>query len=268
VSIHEGCWCAEVNSNNSVVLQRVAGKDASKQFWKYHNESILKKYQKKLQVGSLDSKAAPPPPPTAAPAKKDLVEPSAEPGVVAPQPSSAAKEEAEALDPFGDLIPYADPAWYQSQHSPYFNESHAALREEVRQWVEEEIMPNVTEWDEAKKVPDHVFKQMGDRGYLAGLLGVHYPTHLTDRRVKSVAPEKWDLFHEMLLTDEISRVGSGGFVWNLIGGYGIGGPPLIKFGKKEVVKRVMPELLRGEKRICLAITEPGKLLRQSAQRLY
>ncbi|PTB61897.1 cytochrome b5, partial [Trichoderma citrinoviride] len=38
------------------ILQRVAGKDASKQFWKYHNEGILKKYKAKLQVGSLDTK--------------------------------------------------------------------------------------------------------------------------------------------------------------------------------------------------------------------
>ncbi|KAJ4293035.1 hypothetical protein N0V88_005699 [Collariella sp. IMI 366227] len=47
------------------ILQRVAGKDASKQFWKYHNEGILKKYQKQLQIGSLDTKpkaAAPPAP--------------------------------------------------------------------------------------------------------------------------------------------------------------------------------------------------------------
>lgn len=119
------------------------------------------------------------------------------------------------------------------------------------------IQPNVTEWDEAKKVPDEIFKQMGDRGYLAGLLGIHFPTHLTDKRVKSVAPEKWDLFHEMLLTDELSRSGSGGLVWNLIGGYGIGAPPLFKFGKKELVERIGPKILSGEKRICLAITEPG-----------
>jgi len=237
------------------ILQRVAGKDASKQFWKYHNESILKKYQKKLQVGSLDSKAAPPTPP-ATPPKQDPVKPSAEPGVVAPQPSAAAEEEAEAMDPYGDLIPYADPSWYQSYHSPYFNETHAALRDEVRQWVDEEIMPNVTEWDEAKKVPDKIYKQMGERGYLAGLLGVHYPKHLAQSRVKSVPPEKWDLFHEMLLTDELSRAGSGGLVWNLIGGFGIGCPPLVKFGKKEVVNRVVPEILSGDKRICLAITEP------------
>ncbi|KAF2213532.1 hypothetical protein CERZMDRAFT_96365 [Cercospora zeae-maydis SCOH1-5] len=35
------------------ILKRVGGKDASKQFWKYHNESVLKKYGPKLQVGTL-----------------------------------------------------------------------------------------------------------------------------------------------------------------------------------------------------------------------
>ena len=213
-------------------MQRVAGKDASKQFWKYHNESILKKYQKQLQVGALDSKPKPeqqtPPTPSATPppseSKKEekMVVPSPESGTVAPAPGPAAEESAEAMDSYGDLIPYADPSWYQSYHTPYFNESHAALRDEVRQWMEEDIMPNVTEWDEAKKVPDSIYKAMGERGYLAGLLGVHpYPSKLAGgKTVKSVAPEKWDLFHEMLLTDELSRSGSGGFVWNLIGGFG------------------------------------------------
>lgn len=248
---------ADEHPGGKKILQRVAGKDASKQFWKYHNEGILKKYKKTLQIGSLDTKAAPPTPPATPPqVEKEVVKPKAEPGVVAAVPRPDAKEEAEALDPFGDLIPYADPSWYQSHHSPYFNQTHAALRAEVRQWVDEEIMPYVTEWDEAKKVPDHIYKQMAERGYLAGMLGVHYPVHLTKHRVKSVPPEKWDLFHEMLLTDEISRAGSGGLVWNLIGGFGIGCPPVIKFGKKELVKRILPEILNGDKRICLAITEP------------
>lgn len=102
------------------VLQRVAGKDASKQFWKYHNESILKKYKGQLQVGSLDSKkqeAAPPTPPATPPPsedKRDKVEPQAESGVVAPVPSSAAPEAKESMDPYGAMIPYADPSWYQS----------------------------------------------------------------------------------------------------------------------------------------------------------
>lgn len=252
----------EEHPGGKKILQRVGGKDASKQFWKYHNDSILKKYKAQLQVGSLDTKqkeAAPPTPPATPPAveKKDKVAPSPA-GPAAPAPGPAVQQEAESMDPYGDMIPYADPSWYQTYHSPYYNETHAALRAEVREWIENEIEPHVTEWDEAKKVPDSVYKEMGRRGYLAGLMGVHYPkvAHLTANTVKSVPPEKWDLFHEMLLTDELSRTGSGGFVWNVIGGFGIGGPPLVKFGKKPLIERILPDILDGDKRICLAITEP------------
>ncbi|KAF2631590.1 cytochrome b5 [Macroventuria anomochaeta] len=39
------------------ILKRVGGKDASKQFWKYHNESVLKKYGPKLKVGTVKEEA-------------------------------------------------------------------------------------------------------------------------------------------------------------------------------------------------------------------
>jgi hypothetical protein len=48
-----------------------------------------------------------------------MVKPEAAPGVVVPQPTEAAKEDAEALDPYGDLVPYADPSWYQSVSTMY-----------------------------------------------------------------------------------------------------------------------------------------------------
>ncbi|KAI9373154.1 cytochrome b5-like heme/steroid binding domain-containing protein [Aspergillus egyptiacus] len=35
------------------ILKRVAGKDATKQFWKYHNDGVLKKYGPKLKVGDV-----------------------------------------------------------------------------------------------------------------------------------------------------------------------------------------------------------------------
>lgn len=110
-------------THHGPVLQRVAGKDASKQFWKYHNESILKKYKSQLLVGSLDSKkkeAAPPTPPaTPPPAEKktkanERVKPQAESGVVAPVPGKDVEEVKESMDPYGAMIPYADPSWYQS----------------------------------------------------------------------------------------------------------------------------------------------------------
>lgn len=99
------------------ILQRVAGKDASKQFWKYHNEGILKKYKGRLQIGSLDTKP-----------KVELkveAKPAAEPvPVAAPEFAPAqkpvtpkSKDEEEALEPFGDGIPFSDPSWYQGVSS-------------------------------------------------------------------------------------------------------------------------------------------------------
>ncbi|EEQ87997.2 acyl-CoA dehydrogenase [Blastomyces dermatitidis ER-3] len=235
------------------ILQRVAGKDASKQFWKYHNAGVLKKYSPQLKVGSLDSKkvAAAPPPPPSPPATPPAAGSSNSENAVASRTAAPV-----ALEPYGDLVPFADPAWYQGYTSMYYNETHAALRKEVREWVESEIDPHVHDWDEAKAIPEHLYKQMGDRGYLAGLMGVAYEPALSKNQVKCVPPEKWDFFHELIVTDELSRAASGGLVWNLIGGFGIGCPPVIKYGKKELVQRILPAILSGDKRICLAITEP------------
>lgn len=117
-------------------------------------------------------------------------------------------------------------------------------------------MPNINEWEEARRIPEHIYKTAGERGYLAGLMGTSYPTHLVKNTVKSVSPQDWDQFHELIITDELARCGSGGFVWNVLGGFGIGCPPVLKHGKKALVDRIMPGILNGDKRICLAITEP------------
>lgn len=105
-------------------------------------------------------------------------------------------------------------------------------------------------------MPPEIYKKLGERGYLAGLLGVTYPVNHCAYRVQSVAPENWDLFHELILTDELSRAGSGGLVWNLLGGFGIGCPPIVRFGKQTLIDRILPGILNGDKRTCLAITEP------------
>jgi len=232
------------------ILSRVAGKDASKQFWKYHNESILKKYQR-LKIGSLDTKPQPAasPPPEPAPAPRAAT--SAEP---------VEAEQHEALEQYGDLVPYADPSWYQTYHSMHYDQTHANLRNEVRQFVDEVIAPYVDEWEENKMIPQEIYKLMGERGYLAGIMGSDkYPLEYVNTTVKSVAPEKWDLFHELIITDELSRAGSGGLVWNLIGGFGIGCPPVMRYGTEALKKRILPGILSGKERICLAVTEPGML---------
>jgi cytochrome b involved in lipid metabolism len=35
------------------ILKRMAGKDSTKQFWKYHSQGVLAKYGPKLKIGTL-----------------------------------------------------------------------------------------------------------------------------------------------------------------------------------------------------------------------
>ncbi|KAH7149447.1 cytochrome b5-like heme/steroid binding domain-containing protein [Dactylonectria estremocensis] len=39
------------------IIKRWSGKDATKPFWKYHNEDVLKKYGANLKIGSVGEKA-------------------------------------------------------------------------------------------------------------------------------------------------------------------------------------------------------------------
>ena len=60
----------------------------------------------------------------------------------------------------------------------------------------------------------------------------------------------------MIAHEELSAIGYAGYGDSLGTGLVIGLPPVINFGKPALIAKVVPEVLRGEKRICLAISEP------------
>lgn len=43
----------EEHPGGSKILKRFAGKNATKAFWKYHNESVLEKYGGKYKIGTV-----------------------------------------------------------------------------------------------------------------------------------------------------------------------------------------------------------------------
>jgi len=65
-----------------------------------------------------------------------------------------------------------------------------------------------------------------------------------------------DYFHELIMYDEMSRTGSGGFLWGVAGGTTIGLPPIYHHASEEIKQKVVPACLKGEKVACLCITEP------------
>ncbi|KAJ3417555.1 hypothetical protein HDV05_000012 [Chytridiales sp. JEL 0842] len=218
------------------ILIKVAGQDASKQFDQFHNAAVLEKWGPKLLKGTIGKPVA---------QDSNAFDPEAE------------LEGVEEGETFGDLVPFGDPYWYQDWASPFYNESHRKLRAYVRNFVEKEIMPYCFEWDEAKAVPKSLFLKAAEAGILGGIVGNPWPIEFTSRGPPcGIKPEEYDQFHEFIICDELSRCGSGGVLWGLIGGLGIGLPPILHFGSDELKKRVVPGCLDGSKNICLAVTEP------------
>lgn len=164
---------------------------------------------------------------------------------------------------FGDGVPLGDPSWYQGIPSPNYTESHAAWRAKVRNFAEEEVADIVDDWDAAAGRDDHkkcqeylsgVVTAAARHGVLPGVVGQPWPAQW----VEAPAPEGYDYFHELITVDEVARMG-GGVAWAILGGLGIGLPPVINFkipGNPVLRDRVIKDCLGGEKMICLCISEP------------
>lgn len=126
----------------------------------------------------------------------------------------------------------------------YFNETHEQVRLTARRFVEREILPYISEWEEAEEFPRELYRKAAE----AGLLGIGYPEEFG-----GTGP---DIFMKIAASEEMMRGTSGGLVAGL-GSLDIGLPPIVKWGSAEMKQRVVPGVLAGEKISALAITEPS-----------
>ncbi|KAM0752221.1 acyl-CoA dehydrogenase NM domain-like protein [Meredithblackwellia eburnea MCA 4105] len=235
---------ADDHPGGKKILLRVAGTDCSEQFHKFHSPSVLNKQAAPLKIGVIGDPNA---------SKDDHESAVAE--------SSSADEDDLDETYFGDLVPYGDPYWYQDWASPYYKDSHRKVRAAVRKFTDEHLTPNAAAWDEAHAIPEEDYKRVASSGILASIAaagqGWHHELAKGIPVPGDIDPNEWDAFHNFVVIDELCRCGSGGILYGLIGGFGIGLPPVLHFGSEELQKRVVPPCLKGEKRICLAITEPA-----------
>jgi len=131
-----------------------------------------------------------------------------------------------------------------NQKSPFYTETHEAWRDTLRRWVEREISPHATAWDEAEEFPRELYHKAAE----LGLLRLGYPEEFGG------IPS--DPFMSIISTQELARPGAGGIPASLMV-HGIGAPPVAAMGSAAMKARVLPAILAGEKLIALGITEPS-----------
>ena len=74
------------------------------------------------------------------------------------------------------------------QRSPFYGESHEAVTQTVRRFIQKEALPNIDAWEEQKEVPREFNRKAGE----AGILGLGFPEEYGG------TSEGMDLFHNLV----------------------------------------------------------------------
>jgi acyl-CoA dehydrogenase len=129
---------------------------------------------------------------------------------------------------------------------PPFTEEHDELRESVRRFVESEVAPHVTAWEDARGFPRELYERCGELGFL----GLKFPEEHGGQGGTHI--------HDAVWVEELSRRGaSGGVAAGLNAHSSIALPPVYRFGNEWQRQRWVVPGIKGTKIGALGITEPG-----------
>jgi alkylation response protein AidB-like acyl-CoA dehydrogenase len=124
-----------------------------------------------------------------------------------------------------------------------FGDEHEQLRESIRAFAVKELAPHAEEWEETT-FPDSVFRRMGELGFL----GLDKPVEY--------GGQGGDYFSSLVLAEEIVHARSGGLAMGIAVQTDMAMPPILAFGTEEQKQEWVVPAIRGEKILCLGITEP------------
>ena len=120
-----------------------------------------------------------------------------------------------------------------------------ALRETVRGFVNQEILPHLTQWERDGEIPRELHRKAG----ALGLLGASAP--------ESAGGEGGDAVDSIVICEEMHQAGASGGLFASLFTCGIAVPHLIAAGDEAQIEKWVKPTLRSDKIGSLAITEPG-----------
>lgn len=209
-------------------LLTYAGKEVTSEFYAFHSRDVLEKYGPRMRVGTVgDSSTAP------------------------------SKEYRKGIDVY---TPFAEPSFFRGWKSPYYKPHHLKFRNAVRAYIIDELLPLVEGCDENNEdIPSEAFLSMGKSGMIAARIGppaAPFVRKLGIQLPGDISPDELDYFVESICNSQASSIFAHGVSDGLSAGLNIGLPPIIHFGNEYQKNKFVPGILLGEKKVCLAVSEP------------
>ena len=126
----------------------------------------------------------------------------------------------------------------------YFTEDHQLFRESLRAFLQKEVMPNIDQWEEDRRIPRSIWKKMGEQGYL----GLGYPA--------AYGGSDLDFFFDVIFCEETSKVFSGGFAITQAVVQYMSSTYLAKYASEGLKQKYLPGIIKGELISSIGISEP------------
>src|ERR1043166_990481 len=128
--------------------------------------------------------------------------------------------------------------------SPYFREEHELLRRQLRRFVDREVKPVASAWEEQGFVPREVLRRMGELGFF----GIRYPAEYGGSGLDTLA--------SVVFAEELGRSTFGGVAVTALVHSEMAEVHIANFGSPAQKSRYLPDVIAGRKIAAIAVTEP------------
>jgi len=125
-----------------------------------------------------------------------------------------------------------------------FPEELRVLRDNIRRFVDRELLPINEEVNRTQEIPGRIIEQMKEMG----LFGIMTPEEYGGMGMTNVAC--------CLVQEELARANLG-YCFYISGNIGIGTLGIVHYGNEEQKKKYLPGMAAGELLSCFALTEPN-----------
>ena len=127
-----------------------------------------------------------------------------------------------------------------------YTHEHREIQHTLRRYIDEQINPQVDEWEEAGMFPAHeVFRDLGR----LGLLGLTKP--------EAHGGAGLDYSYSMAMAETLGHIHCGGVPMGIGVQTDMATPALARFGSEELQREFLAPAIAGEVVACIGVSEPG-----------